>query len=108
MTYLSCELQIALLEPESDKESLRYARVSDGELGSGLMGSGMGSTSPPTNVADQSSDLSGLEVWHIGVISFGALFLAFCCIFTLMVSHTISYSLGIFNCYVFVDFLFCV
>lgn len=97
MTYLSCELQITLLEPESDKEGLRYARASDGELGSGLMGSGMGST---TNVEDQSSDLSGLEVWHIGVISFGALFLAFCCIFTLMVSHTISYSLGIFNCYV--------
>ena len=51
------------------------------------MGSGMGSTSPPTNSLDKSSDLSGLEEWHIGLISFGILFVLFCCIFTVMVSR---------------------
>ena len=86
---ISCELQIALLEPESDNKGLRYVRESDGESGSGLMGSGMGSTSPPTNVEDQSNNLSGLEVWHIGAISFGALSVVFCCMLTLMVSFTI-------------------
>ena len=50
------------------------------------MGSGMGSTSPPTNSLDKSSDLSGLEEWHIGLISFGILFVLLCCIFTVMVS----------------------
>ena len=73
-------------------------------MGSGMgsdMGSGMGSTSPPTNVEDQSNNLSGLEVWHIGVISFGALSLAFCCMLTLMVSPTTSYIVQIVS-YTFV------
>ena len=99
--YLA-ELQIALLEPESDNKGLRYARAPDGESGSG---SGMGS---PTNVEDQSNDLSGLEIWHIGVISFGALSLAFCCVLTLMVSSTYYIVYIVWYCYIFVDFLFCV
>ena len=87
-----------MVEPEnhSDNKGSRFVRAPDSELGSGLMGSGvgsgvgsgMGSTSPPTNVIELSNEL---EIWHIGVISFGALSLAFCCVFMLMVSPSISY-----------------
>ena len=43
--------------------------------------------SPPMDSSeDKSSNLSGLEEWHIGLISFGILFVIFCCMFTVMVS----------------------
>lgn len=91
-----------MIEPESDRKSSRNARASDGESGSGatMVGSGdmgSGSTSTPTHDVDdgdQSSNLSGLEEWQIGLISFGALSLVFCCIFTIMVSPSIATSLS--------------
>ena len=105
-----------MFEPEGDGKGSRNARAaSDDGLGSGdtggsgdMGGSGMGSdtesTSPPTN-ADQSSDLNGLEEWHIGLISFGTVFTLFCCMFTLMVSISISYNLS-YATFVHLDILF--
>ena len=98
-----------MLEQDGDGKGLRKIRAaSDDGSGSGDMGGSgdvggsgdiggsgsMGSpTSPPTN-ADQSSDLSGLEEWHIGAISFGAISLLFCCMFTLMVSIAWVYHIA--------------
>ena len=93
-----------MLEQDGDGKGLRKVRAAldDGSESGDMGGSGdiggsgsMGSpTSPPTN-ADQSSDLSGLEEWHIGAISFGAISLLFCCMFTLMVS--IAWCIAIAN-----------
>lgn len=86
-----------MVELESDNEGLRDVRAASssgsgsGDMGSGDMG---GSTSSPTNVdVDQSSDLSGLEEWHIAAISFGALSFLFCSMLTLMVSSSITWLL---------------
>ena len=53
------------------------------------MGSGTESASTPVDV-DQPDNFGDLEIWHIGLISFGALSLLFCFIFTLMVSSSTS------------------
>lgn len=85
-----------MLEPENHNKGSRDVRAtSDDGLASGdMMGSGTDPTDPtepnePTNRSDQSGDLSGLEEWHIAVISFGVIALLFCFMLTLMVSSSI-------------------
>jgi len=79
-----------MLEPEGDKDS-RNVRESNDHSGSGdmMLGSGHTPDSPnDNNRVDQSSNLSGLKEWHIGVITFGGLSLLFCSMFIPMVSSS--------------------